>query len=110
MLRRCGRLASVAFLGCLMLSAQAAPRDVTGRVFESISKRGIENLEVRLTPPRAANAAIRVTSSDQNGAFRFARVQPGDYLLEISQGPNLLYRAQIDAATQGNIDVPLQQR
>jgi len=108
MLKHFGRIASAALLGCVMLAAQPMPRDLGGRIFEVPSNRGIENLEVKLTPPRGSNLAVRLASTDQNGGFRFAQVSPSRYLLEVSQGPNLLYRNEVDAATAGSLDIPLQ--
>jgi hypothetical protein len=93
----------------VQLSAQDA-KDVGGHVFESATKRGVGNLEVKLTPPSNSNLAIRLTSTDGNGNFRFSQVRQGRYLLEDSQGPSLLYRGEIDAATVTNVEIPLQKR
>ncbi len=90
-------------------SAQGS-KDVTGRVFDAANRRGIENLEVKLTPPRNSNLPIRLTSTDQNGGFRFPQVRQSRYLLEVSQGANLLYRSEVDIATASDLQVPLQKR
>jgi hypothetical protein len=84
--------------------------DVDGHVFDQGNGRGLENLEVKLTPPTSANLPIRLASTDQNGQFRFSQLKPSRYLLEVSQGANLLYRVQVDAAAQTHLEIPLQRR
>jgi hypothetical protein len=84
--------------------------DLEGRVFDSANGRGLENLEVKMTPPSNANLPVRLANTDQNGAFRFPQVRLNRYMLEVSQGPNLLYRVQIDPAAQPRVDIPLQKR
>jgi len=84
--------------------------DLDGRVFDSRNGRGLENLEVKITPPSNANLPVRLANTDQNGAFRFPQVRLSRYMLEVSQGPNLLYRVQIDAGPQTRLDIPLQKR
>jgi hypothetical protein len=112
MLRRFRLPACALFVTGLLFSASYAqsPRDIGGRVFEAPSDRGIENLEVKLTPPNKSNLPIRLTSTDPNGSFHFAQVKESKYLLEVSQGANLLYRSEIDTATQNDLQVPLQKR
>jgi hypothetical protein len=109
-------------IGCLLLSSVAvmwpmaaappAPQaaDFNGRVFDATSKNGIENLEVKLTPPRQSNLAIRLTSTGRNGEFLFRRLERGRYLLEISQGLYLLYRAEIDTTQQDRLEIPLRRK
>jgi hypothetical protein len=84
--------------------------DFGGRVFDADSKRGVENLEVKLIPPKQSRLPIRVASTDQNGAFLFRQLARGRYLLEVSQGVHLLYRAEVDVNQQDRIDIPLQRR
>lgn len=84
--------------------------DVDGRVYDQMNGRGLENLEVRMTPPTSASIPVRMANTDQSGGFRFPQVRAGRYLLEVTQGPNLLYRVQIDTATQTHLQVPLQKR
>jgi hypothetical protein len=81
--------------------------DFTGRVFDATSKRGIENLEVKLTPPKESKLTIRVANTDQNGLFVFKRLPRSRYLVEVSQGVHLLYRQEVDATTQDRLDIPL---
>ena len=106
-MRHLGRIASATLLGCALLTAQAT-RDLNGKIFETTTKKGIENLEVKLTPPRNSDLAIRLASTDSRGEFHFSQVRPSKYLLEVSQGPNLLYRNEIDALSVSRIEIPLQ--
>ena len=112
MLRRFSRIAMAAFVvGTLLLAAAAQQiNNYDGHVFEAASNRGVENLEVKLTPPTRSDLPVRLASTDQNGQFHFVQVRQGRYLLEVSQGPNLLYRAEIDSGTQNRIEIPLQKR
>jgi Carboxypeptidase regulatory-like domain len=103
----CALAASVA--AAAPLGAQQA-HDLGGRVFDADTSRGVENLEVRLTPPRAVRAPIRVAATDKNGSFVFRQLAAGRYLVEVSQGPNLLYRGEVDTATTSQMDVPLRRR
>jgi hypothetical protein len=84
--------------------------DLSGRVFNAASRAGIENLEVKLTPPRSVNVPIRLTRTDRNGDFLFRRLAPGRYLIEVSQGLHILYRVEIDSTRQSRVDIPLQRQ
>jgi hypothetical protein len=101
-----------ALLACLLVAPAWAQQaaDLEGRVFDQANGRGLENLEVKMTPPNNANLPVRLANTDQNGAFRFPQVRLSRYLLEVSQGPNLLYRVQIDAGAQTHVEIPLQKR
>jgi hypothetical protein len=112
MLKRFCRFVSAVFLACALLSASAQQpsQDFDGRVFEDVSGRGIENLEVKLTPPASSRLPIRLANTDQNGQFRFSQVKQSGYMIEVSQGANLLYRRQIDTGQLTHIDIPLQKR
>ena len=110
-LRRTSRLragvlvASLTVLPVTCLAQQAA--DFKGRVFDATTRTGIENLEVKLSPPRQSRAAIHLTRTDRNGAFLVPRLAPGRYLLEVSQGMYLLYRMEVDTTRQSQIEIPL---
>jgi hypothetical protein len=82
----------------------------SGHVFDAQTKRGIENLEVKLRPPSNSSAPVLMGGTDQNGVFRFSEVKPATYLLEISQGPYLLYRAETDTSKTDNVEIPIQRR
>ena len=96
---------SLTVLPMTCLAQQAA--DFKGRVFDATTRTGIENLEVKLSPPRDSKAAIRLTQTDRNGTFFVPRLTPGRYLLEVSQGMYLLYRMEVDTARQSQIEIPL---
>jgi len=84
--------------------------DFGGRVFDAETNRGLENLEVKLTPPRGVKASIRVAMTDRNGGFLFRRLASGKYLVEVSQGANLLYRGEANTGTSTQLNVPLRRR
>ena len=93
-------------------AATAAPpqvADFTGRVTDT-DHRGIANLEVKLTPPRDTKLPIRLGSTDRNGVFLFRQLAPGRYLVELSQGVYLLYRAQVDTTKESHTDITLRSR
>jgi hypothetical protein len=106
------RIAVLTFLACFLLQSARpqASEPFGGRVFDAQSKRGIANLEVRLRPPRGSSFAIMIGNTDQNGVFRFSQVRPGRYLLEVSQGPYVLYRAETDTSKVHAIDIPIRRR
>jgi hypothetical protein len=107
------RIIFAVFTSLLLLSAAAIGQqaaDFSGRVFDAETKRGVENLEVKLTPPRGVRASIRIASTDRNGAFLFPKLMPGRYMIEVSQGINLLYRAEVDTAKTSKLDVPLRRK
>ena len=66
----------------------------SGKVVDN-SQRSAPNLQVRLRPPQNSPVAGRIALTDGNGGFNFPRVQGGRYLLEVSQGPYLLFRQTI---------------
>jgi hypothetical protein len=101
-------LTSVLLLAAAAFGQQAV--DFSGRVFDADTKRGVENLEVKLTPPRSVRASIRIASTDRNGAFVFPKLIQGRYLIEVSQGVNLLYRAEVDTTKVSRLDVPLRRK
>ena len=83
--------------------------DFSGRVTDT-AQNPIENLEVKLTPPRDSKAPIRLGSTDRNGMFVFRQLVQGRYLIEISQGVYLLYRAEVDTIRQSRVDITLRRR
>ena len=101
------RFAVILFL-CQVLLAQ---QDFRGRIFDVQSKQGIQNLEIKLTPPKnAPKLPIRFANSDRNGEFRFSQLKPSRYLLEVSQGAYLLYRTEVDTTVRKDIQIPLKRR
>lgn len=107
MLRVVRLLAALLVAVALPVAGQSAS-DVTGRVFDAGSRAGIPNVEVKLTPPRSTNQPIRLANTLNDGSFVFRQLPRGRYMVEVSQGYNLLYRNTVDTATQTRIDVPLQ--
>jgi hypothetical protein len=63
---------------------------------------------VKLVPSRSTNQPIRLANTNNDGTFVFRQVPPGRYLVEVSQGYNLLNRSTVDTASQSRIDIPLQ--
>jgi len=92
------------------VEAQAQTVEFKGRVFDAASERGIENLQVKFTPPRDVKAPIRLANTGSDGAFAFAKLLRGRYLVEVSQGTTLLYRREVDTAKVDRLDVPLRRK
>jgi len=109
MVRQILILVLFAFLPLEFAHAQAS-KSFGGRVFEARSKRGIQSLEVKLTPPKGSTAPVMIGTTDQDGEFRFAQVRLGVYLIEVSQGPYPLYRGEVDISRQDRIDIPVERR
>jgi hypothetical protein len=107
-------ISTVALLLSLSVAAAAHAQtqaiDFTGRAFNTSTGRGIENLEIKLTPPKSVNLPIRVASTDGDGKFLFRGLVHSRYLLEVSQGIYLLYRIEIDTRQSDHVDIPLQPR
>jgi hypothetical protein len=81
--------------------------DLSGRVIESESHAGIPNVEVKLIPPRSISQPIRFANTNNDGAFVFRQVSHGRYLIEVSQGYNLLNRSTVDTASQPQVEIQL---
>ncbi len=89
---------------------QAQATDLRGRVVDATSGNGIENLQVKLTPPRQSKAPIRLARTTRDGSFTVAQLVAGRYLVEVSQGVTLLYRAEVNATGTTRLDIPLKRR
>jgi|SRR5271165_3094577 len=109
MFRKIVVMALLLSFSALLVEAQAA-KAFSGRVFNSQNNQGIANLEVKLRPPRNSSAPIMIGTTDQGGAFHFAQVRVSTYLVEVSQGPYLLYRGEVDLSRQDTINIPVQHR
>lgn len=105
---RAARLLAALLVAVALPATAQSVSDVTGRVFDAGSRAGIPNVEVKMTPPRSTNQPIRLANTGNDGSFVFRQLPRGRYLVEVSQGYNLLYRNTIDTATQPRIDIPLQ--
>jgi hypothetical protein len=79
---------------------------ISGRIYYLSDNSGISNLVVKLTPSRELMDRIsrteieklidRTSITDQNGQFNFTGLPKWHYLLEVYNGPNLLYRDIMD--------------
>jgi hypothetical protein len=104
-------LMTLVVLGALHRAHAQTPSTVSGRAYDAQSKAGVPNLIVKLIPPSASSAPIRITATDAQGSYRFAEVTPGRYLLEAHFGTDLLYREVIDVPKEGvQKDIPLQKK
>jgi hypothetical protein len=105
----------VVLLSCcfVLISRIDAPAqqsaDFSGVVVDA-EHHGVPNLEVKLSPPRDSKLAIRLGSTDRNGSFVFRQIARGHYLLEVSQGVYLLYRAEVDTSRQPRVTITLQRK
>ena len=107
--RRTALLLLVSVWGVLSAHAQPAA-GFSGVVIEQQSRRPIASLQVKLIPRRSSGIAVKVATTDAAGRFSFPGAPRSVYLLEIGQGMNLLYRAEIDTATQNRVVVQLRRK
>jgi hypothetical protein len=79
------RAVLMAFGLATQATAQATPAapvgEVTGVVYDSIGGRVLAGANVQIVPQGAPGSWIRTSVSDAGGAFQFADVPPGRYLL-----------------------------
>lgn len=108
--RLVGALALMLAVAVGVAEAQSAAADFRGRVFDAEAATGIENLQVKLTPPRQANSPARVARTNRDGEFLFREIPRGRYLLEVSQDVTILYRAEVDTTSTSRLEVPLRRR
>jgi hypothetical protein len=109
MLRRIAILTLLVLVSALLAYAQGT-KPFGGRVFDAQNQQGIANLEVKLRPPSNSSTAILIGTTDRNGLFRFPQVHAGAYLVEVSQGPYLLYGGEINTSNSDTIQIPIQRR
>ncbi len=69
---------------------------ISGEIIYSATNQGISDLVVKLTPPRHLNKSPKIFITGRSGEFWFTGLKKGKYLLEVYQGPTLLYRNVID--------------
>jgi hypothetical protein len=81
--------------------------NISGRVYDASNNQGISNLVVKLTPPRELKQPQKITVTDHDGQFKFSGLPKTRYLLEVNQGPTLLYRDVIDANQETNKNIIL---
>jgi hypothetical protein len=105
----------IGFIVLLMFfSTQFAPaessKQFSGHVYDTQSKSGIANLEVKMTPRSASNAPVLIGTTDAGGTFLFKNAQVGTYLLDVLQGPYLLYRNEVDLSKIDSVEIPVDRR
>jgi hypothetical protein len=89
------------------LAACARADKLEGRVHNESNNAGIAALTVKLKPPKGSNEPERLESTDAEGKFTFADLPRGRYLLEVSQGPRVLYRKEVEVPADARVEVPL---
>ena len=89
------------------LTACARAEKLEGRVHNEANYAGIAALTVKLKPPKGSNEPERLESTNDEGKFTFADVPRGRYLLEVSQGPRVLYRTEVEVPRDTKFEVPL---
>ena len=82
----------------------------TGRIYEAETKTGIGDLTVRLIPPRDLKKPEKVTTTDEDGKFRFTDLGGDKYLLEVYQGLTLLYREVIEGKENTPKEITLKKK
>lgn len=110
-MKRFTQLCIIIFCAVFLLGAaalgQAPPPPpgeviIEGIVFDANTGKGITSLTVQLIPPRSMKSPRRVLQTDRDGNFRFKDRDPQKYLgknlLEVRDGPKLLFRMVIDTS------------
>jgi hypothetical protein len=101
----------IAFAGFWSVpSAHAGGRTFVGRVYDDATKTGIPALTVRLRPPKKSNEAERLVATDAAGKFALNELQGTRYLLEVLQGPEVIYRREVDVSKDTKIAIPLRKK
>ncbi len=108
MKRRCLSLIAISIamllVGSRTMGQPPPPREVIveGIVYNEMTRRGIPALTVQLIPPQLVKSPKRVLQTDRDGNFRFQDKDPQKYLgktlLEVRDGPRLLFRKEIDTS------------
>ena len=83
---------------------------IKGRIYDATNQSGIPELTVRLIPPKSVPRPEKITTTDQNGEFRFSGVDKGKYLLEVYQGVTLLYRNVLDTHQDSVKEIELKRK
>ena len=80
---------------------------LVGKVFNSVTNKGLPGYQVQLTAAKSANIPVRIAITDAEGRYRFLHVWKGRCLLEVYWGLTLVSRQLIDTSTQGQYLVTL---
>lgn len=94
---------------CSPLASAQQASVFAGRVVDNL-QHGVPNLQVRLRPPENARIPTQISVTNDSGGFTLPRVTAGSYLLEVSQGPYVLYRAQMIAPQRSPMTITVQRR
>jgi hypothetical protein len=92
------------FFGSRTTGQTPPPKEVIveGVVYSARTGKGIPALTVQLIPPRSVKSPKRVLQTDRDGNFRFqdrdTQKYLGKNLLEVRDGPTLLFRREIDTS------------
>jgi hypothetical protein len=95
---------AILLLGSRTMGQPPPPREVIveGVVYDEITGKGIPALTVQLIPPQSVKSPKRVLQTDRDGNFRFQdkdlQKYLGKNLLEVRDGPRLLFRKEIDTS------------
>ena len=95
---------SIFFVFCLSLCAFAQTTELSGRVTDA-SSAAVANARVTLRA-RASNG-VTTTQTDAQGAYRFARVLRGDYVLTVEARGFARFVQTLDAANASKQDITL---
>jgi hypothetical protein len=87
--------------------AHAAGEKIEGRVYDESNNKGIGGFTVRLKAPKDSDEAERLQITDAEGKFSFTELHGRKYLLEVSQGREVLYRKEILVPTDKKVEIPL---
>jgi hypothetical protein len=83
---------------------------ISGRIYEAGTRAGIADLTVRLIPPKDLKKSEKVTTTDEDGQFRFADLSGDKYLLEVYEGLTLLYREIIEGKQNTPKEIALKKK
>jgi len=65
---------------------------------------------VRLIPPRDVKKPEKVTTTDEDGNFRFTDLSGDKYLLEVYEGLTLLYREVVEVKQNTPKEIALKKK
>jgi formylglycine-generating enzyme required for sulfatase activity len=93
------------FVFCLYSPMHA--QEFEGIVQKGLQREGVEGLTVRLTPPSHSNLSEKITLTDQDGRFSLRNVSDSQYLLQVLNGSDLVYRKVISYPEEQRVKVEL---
>ena len=93
-----------------MMASNVIAETLEGRVYESTTGQGISALMVKLIPPRNLQKSEKITSTNEQGEFRFPNIERGRYLIEVYQGVTILYRDVVEVTQDMRKEIPLRKK